>query len=235
MSKFKEDVPISRWAVILLLILLIGIAAIPGYWSGKWIWKAPPQITNLNQIRSTRNTGLNIPGWTTLNQAEIKISGHKWSLQLIQKGVQKPVILLLQPQNDYRKGPQVEWMDINGFEKWKTDSYTKLKFTIEEETKSPVQVKARFFRAWNRRQTFAVVQWYAFPQGGHPSPGNWFWADQFAQLYRSRVPWIAVCLQIPIEPLGELEEARSVAESLAKIVQKTLIRDIFSNSEGNKK
>jgi cyanoexosortase B-associated protein len=91
-----------------------------------------------------------------------------------------------------------------------------------------VSVKARFFRAWNQ-QTFAVVQWYAFNNGGHFSPANWFWQDQLAQLSDRRVPWVAVCLKIPIEPLGELKDAQSVAESLAKTVQTQLNNTVFSN------
>ncbi|MGK7877659.1 MAG: cyanoexosortase B system-associated protein [Xenococcaceae cyanobacterium] len=227
LPKFKGGTSISRLALVLLLILLIGIGGVPGYWTGNLPWSDLPRVTNINQIRSLRQTGLTLPGWKTLDQKEVKIGGHKWSKQKIQKDAQKPVTLLLLPQNYYRDQPQVEWMDINGSQQWKTDSYSKLDFTFEEETAS-VEVKARFFRAW-KQQTFAVVQWYAWPGGGHYAPAQWFWSDQLAQLRRRRVPWVAVCLKIPIEPLGDLEAAWPLAKSLAKTVQATLNKDPFSS------
>jgi cyanoexosortase B-associated protein len=135
---------------------------------------------------------------------------------------------MLLPQSYYLNKPQVEWMDLNGLEAWKTDSYDKLKVTIENE-KQTETVTTRFFRGWNRQQTFAVVQWYAFPQGGHYSATRWFWQDQLAQLHRSRVPWIAVSLKIPIEPLGEIVTAKPLAESLVKTIQMRLQTNAFNN------
>ncbi|MBR8827268.1 MAG: cyanoexosortase B system-associated protein [Gomphosphaeria aponina SAG 52.96 = DSM 107014] len=216
--------PIPSIAAIALLILLTAIGAIPGYISGNWSWANLPPVTNLSQIRNLRQTGLTLPNSKTVGQKKIALGAHQWLAQIIQKSGEKPVILLLQTQDDHREQPEVEWMDINGFERWKTDSYRQLNFPVDREYK----VKARFFRAWNQRQTFAVVQWYATPQGGNYSPAWWFWADQLAQLRGTRVPWIAVCLQIPMEPLGDLNVATPKAKALAQEVQTALILGPFS-------
>ncbi|NET55007.1 MAG: cyanoexosortase B system-associated protein [Symploca sp. SIO2E6] len=231
---------LSRIAVVGFLLVLVGVGAVPGYWKGNWPWAKLPSVTNLKQIKAIRNQGLEIPDWQTLEQITLSIGGNKWSFQTIQQDKQKPVILLLLPQNGPKSQPQVEWADINGFfqtyarrqinGKWKTDSYTKLLFTAEtsEPTTSMAQVRARLFRAWNGQQTFAMVQWYASPEGGYSVPSHWFWSDQLAQLRRRRVPWVAVCFQIPIEPLGKIEESLPKAESLGKLIQSTLMTGPFA-------
>ncbi|WP_243397441.1 cyanoexosortase B system-associated protein [Crocosphaera subtropica] len=87
-------------------------------------------------------------------------------------------------------------------------------------------ITARWFQAWNNK-TYAVLQWYAWPGGGHYAPYQWFLADQKAQLKHKRVPWIAVSIKIPMEPLGNLEDMESLAKSLGQEVQKTLEQEIF--------
>lgn len=219
--------PITHIILILVLILLVGIGTFPGYLKGKWSWREIPQVQNLNQIRNLRETGLVIPGWQTIKEGKTRMGGKKWWAQILKKEGQKPVKLLLLPQHDAKAHPEVEWMDINGEEKWQTDGYEKLKFTYEKEGKS-LEVEARFFRAWTERRTFAVLQWYAVPDGAYTAPAQWFWADQKAQLDGDRVPWVAVSLHIPIEPLGEKSTARPLAESLGKIVQSNLEANVFS-------
>ncbi len=233
---------LSRIAVVGFLLVLVGFGAIPSYWTGNWPWAKLPSVTNLKQLKAIRNQGLEIPGWQTLEQATLNIGGNEWSFQTIKQDNQKPVRLLLLPQNGPKSQPQVEWADIHGFfqtyakrqtnGEWKTDSYTKLLFTAEtsEPTTSTAQVRARLFRAWNGRQTFAMVQWYAWPEGGNPVPSHWFWTDQLAQLHRTRVPWVAVCFQIPIEPLGKIEESQPLATSLAKLIQSALMTDSFAQA-----
>jgi cyanoexosortase B-associated protein len=222
------------------LFVLVSIAAIPSYRTGNWQWAELPPVENLTQIRQLRETGLEIPGWQTLEQQTLRLGGHKWSVQTLEGDYPKPVQLLLLPQNGPQSQPQVEWVDIDGYmrqrfiQQWQTDSYTKLPFTVKPalvdelegisaSSASTAKVKARFFRAWTQQQTFAIVQWYARPEGGHPVPSRWFWLDQLAQLRQERVPWVAVCLQIPTEPLGELEASQSIAESLSKKVQAALM------------
>jgi len=222
----KEKGKMSYYAAIgaiALLSLLIIVGAVPGYIKGNWSWSEVTPVTNIKQIRSLRQTGLNLATWETVAQKEVWIGSHQWSAQIIKKKGEKPVMLLLQTQDDDREQPQVEWMDINGVERWKTDSYRQLKFKVKEKA----EVKARFFRAWNERQTFAVVQWYASPQGGSADPADWFWGDQLAQLQKTRLPWSAVSLQIPIEPLGELSAVEGKAEALAKEVQTALMSGPF--------
>jgi cyanoexosortase B-associated protein len=228
LAKRQEGWSKAQIIIIIILVILLIIGAFPGYLrGGNWTWSDLPQVENINQVKSVLKTGLELPGWQIIKQQEVRIGGHKWSAQMMKQENSKPVMLLLLPQSYYLNKPEVEWMDINGIERWKTDSNRQLNFTITKNSRS-VSVKARFFRAWNQ-QTFAVVQWYAFNNGGHFSPANWFWQDQLAQLSDRRVPWVAVCLKIPIEPLGELKDAQSVAESLAKTVQTQLNNTVFSN------
>ena len=231
LPKLKGQWTINRLCLLSFLSVLILIGTLPGYLRSEWPWSDLPYVENINQVRSIRQTGLDVPGWKTLDQAEVTIGDQQWSIQLIQQDEEKPVTLSLLPQPYYLAHPQVEWVDIKGRENWKTDSQRKLKFTLEQGVASKTTVEARFFRAWNRRQTFAVVQWYAQPNGGHFAPNRWFWADLRAQIHRSRVPWIAVSCKIPIKPLGDLETAQPLAESLVKSVQSALILGPFSKSQ----
>ncbi|NEO97491.1 MAG: cyanoexosortase B system-associated protein [Symploca sp. SIO2E9] len=228
-------VPITpRIALLCFLVILIVIGAVPGYLRGNWSWSQLPPVVNLKQIRAIRKTGLKLGEWKTLKQETVELGGHKWSFQAIEGDYSKPVLLLLRPQDSSKSQPQVDWADINSTQRWKRDSVKIIKFAVEgsqlsqsveaSKLEKTVTVEARLFRAWTKRQTFAVLQWYAWPEGGHPAPGRWFWADQLAQLHRKRVPWVAVCIQIPIKPLGNLEEFQPLATSLAKIVQNALMR-----------
>jgi cyanoexosortase B-associated protein len=228
--KLKMRSRMVNGALVLLLLFMV-ITAVPGYLTGKWHWANPPFVPQLKQIKTIKKTGINLTGWTTLEQkTDVDIGGHKWSVQIIEKENQEPVILLFRTQNDYKDQPGIEWVDINGFEKWKTDSQQKLEIILDPQPNIPekIQLKTRFFRAWNPQQTYAVCQWYAFPKGGHSSNNYWFWLDQFAQLKRQRVPWIAVSIIIPIEPLGEIKTVQPLVESLVKMVQTTLIQDFLS-------
>ncbi len=153
------------------------------------------------------------------------------------------VVVLLYPQTDSKTKPEVEWTDISGAQNqqaiainpecghrnncWTEDSHRTLKFTVPGQTGQPVTVEARFLRGWSRQQTVALVQWYAWATGGSPAPSQWFWADRLAQIANQRQPWVAVCLILPIEPLGNIESVRSVLESLAKAVQTALITTSF--------
>ena len=218
---------ITRAMVVILLLIIIILGVVPGYLQGgNWQWSDLPKIVNVEQMRNLRTSGINLDNWQTQQQQKVRIGGNQWSAQIIQQKESKPIILLLLPQTYYLDKPYVEWVDINGLERWKTDSYEALKIPLE----SGNTVKARFFRAWNRRQTFAVVQWYAFPNGGHYSPTMWFLQDQLAQFSDHRLPWIAVCFRIPIEPLGEKEQALAQAQSLVREIQANLKENVFDVS-----
>ena len=219
LSRMQKRWSILRISLILLLSTLIIIGAAPGYIrGGNWSWLNVPPTANIQQIKGILSTGLGLDNWQIVERQQIKIGGHRWVGQIIKQEDSQPIMLLLKPQTYYLNKPEVEWMDINGLERWKTDSHSQIQFTVSQGQNS-LPTTARFFRAWNQRQTFAVVQWYAFPQGGHYAPSSWFWRDLMAQLGGKRISWVAVSLRIPINPLKELETARPFAQSLAEQVQ----------------
>jgi cyanoexosortase B-associated protein len=219
---------IARYIILALLLILILIKATPNYLQGKWSWQDLPKIANVNNLQNLRKTGLNISQWQTIEQKEITIGGRKWSFQVLTKQGERPITLLLQPQTYYKDYPGVEWVDINGLEKWKTDSLKELKFMVEHQRET-IPVTARFFRAWNQQRTYAVIQWYAMANKGHFSSGQWFWTDIFAQLKNKRTTWVAVSLKMEIEPLGDIKLKKELAETLGKTIQTELIKTVFNN------
>lgn len=230
LSRFFKERQFLQIAVLLILVLLLTIGALPGYLNqGDWQWKEPPPVVNLGQIKQLRETGLTLPGWEITQQQEQKLGSGKWSVQVMETGDKsKTAILLLLPQNGPKDQPQVEWTEIDSWGRmqwgeWQIGQYREAQFAVEEpQSKDKTQVKARFFRAFSKKQTFAVLQWYAIPKGGHFSPLNWFWADQLAQWHKRRVPWVAVSLFIPMEPLGEVETTWEQAKSIGQKVQSRL-------------
>ncbi|MBD2521019.1 cyanoexosortase B system-associated protein [Nostoc sp. FACHB-133] len=233
-SKFFKENQFNQVAALLLLLLLLAIGGIPGYLTGHWQWKQPLPVTNLHELKQIRNTGLALPGWQTIEQSEQQIGEHKWSLQVMKKeGSQSQAILLLLPQNGPMDQPEVEWTDVNGWGrsrwgKWDIAQSRSAEFTVKQSEKLAsnvveTKVEARFFRAATPQQTFAVLQWYAMPDGGNSSPFHWFLADQLAQWRKQRIPWVSVSILIPMEPLGQVETSWSLAKSMGETVQSTLM------------
>ncbi|KAM3115063.1 cyanoexosortase B system-associated protein [Phormidesmis sp. 146-33] len=214
---------LSKVVLLLLLLILVGIGTVPGYLSGKWRWTEPPKVVTLNKLRSLREVGLPLPGWQIVQQKTPQIGEHKWLSQEISRANQTATLLLF-TQKGPREQPEVEWSDINGFQRWKTDSSKQVTFTIAT---PPTQVTAHFFRGWTADQTYAVLQWYATSQGGHPAPSHWFFADRIAQWQNRRVPWIAVSVLVPIDPLDDIQKHWTEVESLAQTVQSTLMADVL--------
>ncbi len=246
----------AQWAKIttlVFLLLLLIVAAVPGYLTGEWIWADQPQLQTLGQLQKIRAEGLDLEGWNTLEQKLERLRGKEWLIQTIERDNQTAILVLL-IQRYYKDRPQVEWMDFNGFQQWKTDSHRRLHLTVEpsEDRSSPIKFTTQFFRSWTQvanpllsflwqncsnpelcdlyqkqrlRQTYAVMQWYAWPNGGSPAPSHWFIADRMAQLSQQRAPWVAVNILIPIEPLGNIEKVEDVARSLSKTVQATLMAE----------
>ncbi len=239
-------------ALVFMLVLLI-LGAIPGYLKGSWSWSDLPPVNTITQLKMIQAEGLNLSHWNTLNHQQLNLSKKQWLVQTVEKENQTAILLVL-PQVYYKDHPQVEWMDINGFQSWKTDDYRSVSLEVDSnsETAPLVNIKTRFFRsltpatnhllAWlwsscssdqlcqiyqpqRRRQTYAVMQWYAWPDGGSPKPSQWFFADQLAQLSGRRAPWAAVTLLIPIEPLGNIESVEATAISLAQDVQTALMEE----------
>ncbi len=229
LSRFFKERQFLQIAALLLLALLLALGALPGYFQGDWQWKEPPPIIKLGEIKQLRKTGLTLPGWKITQQQEQNLGSGKWSLQLMENEDSKQTaILLLLPQNGPKSQPQVEWTEINSWGRmqwgeWQVAQYREAQFMVEEpQFKDKTQVRARFFRGSSKNQTFAVLQWYAMPNAGHFSPLNWFWADQLAQWHKQRVPWVAVSLFIPIEPLGEVETTWEQIKSIGQTVQTRL-------------
>lgn len=228
-SSTSTRLPLVKLLFVLFVLAVALTSALPGYLSGRWVWQQVPEIHNVQQLKIVQQKGLALPGWHTLEQNVVEIGGHKWSAQAIvpeteaAATLQQAVWLLLRPQTWAKDMPQIDWVDIKGVQRWDTDSRRQISFTGSSSTGEPVQVKARLLRGWTQKRTNAVLQWYAWSKGGHPAPSHWFWADQWAQLHdRQRLSWVAVSLQMPIKPLGEIESAQSELETLGKLVQFTL-------------
>ncbi|MBF2018641.1 MAG: cyanoexosortase B system-associated protein [Hydrococcus sp. C42_A2020_068] len=219
--KIKKSLSITRMALVLLLIAIAAIGTIPGYLGGQWSWVDLPKVTQIERLKNLRDNGLTLPGWKTIEQQQVLIGGNQWSYQKLEREGKNSVELWLMPQDYYKNHPQVEWTDLNGFERWQTDSHKTLNLTD--------RVSASFFRAWNRK-TYAVVQWYAWAGGGNVSSLQWFLADQWAQLHRRRAAWVAASLKIQIDPLSSVESTEAFAQSLAQTVRTTLEKEIFHPS-----
>jgi cyanoexosortase B-associated protein len=223
--------------LIVLFALTIALTTvIPGYLHQSWMWQQIPPVRQAALLKTLQQKGLSLPGWQTLEQQTVEIGGHKWSAQAIvpqdqatTTPIEKAVWLLLRPQVWERDLPQIDWTDVNGVRQWNTDSQQMLRFTVPSiQSSEPVSVQARFLRGWTSNRTDAVLQWYAWSTGGHFAPSHWFWADQLTQLlHRQRLVWVAVSIQLPIQPLGEIEIAQAEAEALGQRVQSTLMTTVF--------
>ncbi|ARV61785.1 cyanoexosortase B system-associated protein [Nostocales cyanobacterium HT-58-2] len=228
-SKFLKERLFSQAVVLFLLLLLLVMGAIPGYLTGRWQWREPPRVASLQELKHLRQKGLSLPGWQTIEQREQEIGGRKWSYQLIQKeGNQTKAVLLLLPQTGARDQPMVEWTEINSFWQWQVAQFRSADFTVKQpkaemQANGETKVEARFFRASTNQQTFAVLQWYAWFNGGHSSPLPWFVVDQLAQWHKKRAPWVAVSILIPMEPLGQVETTWNEAKSVGQTVQAALM------------
>lgn len=226
--KLLRRYQLSKIIVLVFLLVLVGLIAIPGYGTGRWPWTNPPPVANLKQLKILRQNGLTLPGWQTLRiQNHVLIGGHKWLVEEI-KNDRTIAVLLLLPQNGPKDQPQVEWLDIKGFHRWQTNSDRTLSFTVNLTSVANTQtatVTARFFRSRTAQHTFAVLQWYAWQNGGSPSTSRWFWEDSIARLSNRRASWVAVCIIVPIEPNADIKIAEPILNSLGKIVQAKLMAE----------
>lgn len=238
-----------KWLLVLFVLAIAAISTLPNYITDSWTWANLPNLENTQSLKTLQQQGLPLVNWQILEQQTVEIGGHKWSYQSMAPAelslselsstapfstttdaidLPQSVVLLLRPQTWHRDLPQVDWIDINGTQGWTEDSQRRLRFTVSsaDSQQKPVQITARFFRGWNQARTYAVLQWYAWPQGGSSAPSHWFWVDQWSQWHdRQRTPWIAVSLFFPIKPLGDIEAARTQATALGKLVQSTLMQN----------
>jgi cyanoexosortase B-associated protein len=220
----------SRWvnlALVVVLTALAGLAILPAYISGQWPWTTTPQVAQLDQLRSLQTDGLTLPGWRLTIAEPIAINRQTWTLaeyratsSTAQTAPVQQFAVLLHPQPWHSNQPQLEWIDLAGAQNWRVESRRGLQIG---------PVKARFFRAWGDRQSFAVVQWYATPGSGHPSPSHWFWANQWSQLTRHTLtPWVAVSVLLPMEPLGAIADYQPLATALTELIQQQLEATVFN-------
>lgn len=227
--------PLPKLLIALFILAIATFITLPNYFTGNWAWRRVPQLENVKALKAIQTVGLALPGWHTLKQDRLEIGGHKWSVQAIvpeaeakTATLQDATLLMLRPQTWQRDLPQVDWVDINGAQRWTADSMQSLTFTVPNAVSStgqPIEIEARFLRGWHEKQTYAVLQWYAWKTGGSSAPRSWFWTDQFSQLRdRRRTAWVAVSILMPIQPLGDIDTHKPQAEALGKLVQSTLTR-----------
>ncbi|HSM83788.1 MAG TPA: cyanoexosortase B system-associated protein [Nodosilinea sp.] len=222
-----------RWVRAVLVMALAALAAVgivPAYLTGQWPWANTPQVAQIDQLRALETTGLPLPGWQLVTVDDIPINRQTWSLAEYQPAGADAsvsrVAVLLHPQPWHSNQPQLEWVDLAGAQNWRLESLGRLQVAAAGAT-GPVT--ARWFRAWGDRQSFAVVQWYAMPTGGHPSPSRWFWANQRSQLtHRALTPWVAVSLLLPMAPLDTLDAYQPLAVELTALIQQQLTETVFS-------
>ena len=214
---------ILQITLLIFLSILLAVGTVPGYFAGKWQWQNPPAVKVLGALKQIRKQGIEIPGWRTTEQKSMILGEHPWSIQTIESetknaNTKDTATVFLFTQNGPRDQPQVEWSDLNGVQRWKRDSESQQNFTANQ-----VPVTARLFRAWNSKRTYAVMQWYAWSEGGHPEPSHWFFADRLAQFQGKRQPWIAVSILLPMEPLDDLNKYRDKITALAQPIESRLL------------
>jgi cyanoexosortase B-associated protein len=252
-AKLKIPRQSAQIAVLVFMLVLLIVGAIPGYFKGTWSWSDLPPVKTISQLKTIREEGLNLSEWKTLDHQVFNLRNHDWLIQTVEKENQTALLLIL-TQDYYKDHPQVEWMDIDGIQSWKTDEHRRVAVEVDSSAENTLlmKIKTRFFRSltpntnnlltllWSScssdqlcslyqqqrlRQTYAVMQWYAWPDGGSPAPRDWFFADRIAQLSNRRAPWAAVNLLIPIEPLGDIETVEATATSLAQDIQNALMQE----------
>jgi cyanoexosortase B-associated protein len=228
-SRWPKFLSLGQFVVIVLLAVVFCWAALPGYVNGgQWPWKQLPPVVSLKQMQQIPRLGIPLAHWQTVAQAQLEISGQTWSRQTLvaKEGAGVPVgtqaTLLVHPQLAPLDRPKSEWNSLQRYFGWTEDELRRLALPVAG-LGQPVQ--ARFLRAWAPAQghTTALLQWYAWPDGGSDRPGDWFWRDRQAQLQDQRSPWIAVSLMLPLEPLGPLAPQQDNATALGQAVHQALL------------
>ena len=228
-----------RGILVVGLALMVAIAALPNYFSGTWPWSEPLEVPRINQLQQLQQEPLPLTGWNLRGHESTTIGRVQWHLAEYEP--QQPtdpevpaLVLLIRPQVWHLNQPQVEWVDIRGSQGWRVEQRQMLRFTAPGPAgASPAPpeatVTAQYFRGISDQRTFAILQWYSWPQGGHPAPGRWFWLDQLRQWrHRQRQPWVAVSIILPIEPVGDIRRYEAVAKEAGIQVQSALMAGPFA-------
>jgi len=213
---------VASLILLLFLTVILTIGAVPGYWTGTWKWQNPPPVKTLRELQTVRKTGIEIPGWRTVEQRSLILAQHPWSIQQIENDRQETATVFLFTQNGPKDQPQVEWAELNGVQQWEHDSQSQQPFQADQ-----ASVTTQIFRAWTQKRTYAVMQWYAWTDGGHPKPSHWFWTDRMAQVRGKRQPWVAVSILVPMEPMGDLNHYRDRLTAIAQPIQTQLHQTVL--------
>ena len=221
---------LAQWVLVGFLAGLVAIATLPSYFSGQWPWNAELQVAQLEELRALSQTPIPVAGWELGNQEAVRISRSTWGLGEYRQvnssagGDDRHFALLVRPQTSHDKQPEVEWVDLQGSQGWRVDDLHTVRFTLNGASGQSISVSARYFRGLTEGSTFAVMQWYAWPTGGHFAPGKWFWADQAQQWqHRERMPWVAVSILLPIEPVGDIRPHTETVIAIAQAVHQSLL------------
>jgi cyanoexosortase B-associated protein len=231
--------PWAKAAIILILAMFMAVVVLPQYLTSQWPWQNPPEIPHLKTLRQLRQTGLAVAEWQQQSQQVVTFGGDEWSYQQFATPLTSPtdstalpLVLLIRPQVDRKDQPEVEWLNLKGAQKWKIDSKQSLAIAPQTPNSPWQSTTVTFARAWNKDQTYALAQWYAWPQGGHASPSNWFWHDQAAQWQQHQnLPWAAVTLLLPLAPLDDIAPYQPQIETAVELVQTALNTRIFNTPE----
>ncbi|AFZ48110.1 hypothetical protein Cyast_2160 [Cyanobacterium stanieri PCC 7202] len=105
---------------------------------------------------------------------------------------------------------------------WSTDSQNIITFETENNT----NITALFERGWNQNNTVAMVNWYAWQDGGHYKPSRWFLRDLQSQIRGDRTGWVAISLRLYISPLEEIQSREEEITIIAQKVQKQIMEKI---------
>jgi cyanoexosortase B-associated protein len=238
-TRLSTDLP-QRWVKTGLVIALTALAALtllPVMGGGQWPWQTPAQVPHLERLQTLQHQGLLLPGWALTHHQKLMINQHDWTLSEYQPAQGQPrpeptlpvqqIAVLMRPQPWHSNQPQVEWLDLNGAQDFRPTLQRQITLTVAS-SQPPVAATARFSRGHNQQHTFAMVQWYAWPSGGHPSPSVWFWVNQRSLFTRRALtPWVAVSLLIPINPLADINDYQPLAIALGSAIQQQLMATIF--------
>lgn len=236
-NTFTKPKSLIQWGVIVLLAGVVAIAALPHYVSGQWPWMAELPVPHLAPLRDLRTTALPLEGWEIRQHQVVSINGNQWSLTEYRAtdaaGLRADTRfgLLLRPQTASDQQPEVEWMDLQGAQGWRIHDLHTVRLTVATHENEPSEVSTRYFRGLGEKGTLAVMQWYAWPAGGHFAPSRWFWTDQARQWQqRQRLPWVAVSVLLPIEPVGDIRSHRDTVVAIAQAIQTSLQVNVFQSS-----
>ncbi len=227
-----------QWGLIAVLAALVAIAALPSYFSGQWPWSSELPVPHIQELRTLLEEPLAVPGWEATFHEEVPIGGDRWTLAEYRRVGGSDASgdtfgLLLRPQRSGDQQPEVEWVDLRGAQSWQVDDRQTVRWNLDpvDTPNSPLTVTTQYLRGIDSRNTFAVMQWYAWPSGGHFAPGKWFWADQAQQWQeRQRLPWVAVSILLPIEPVGDIRTHTATVTAIAQAVQQGLLTTTFPSS-----